>query len=65
MSVTCSQLIVWLDVNATDSVNSFRSKLTEDEHQCVKMFTEINQCITFIQRHVNQTIFFILSGSFG
>lgn len=63
--MSCSQLIVWLDENANDSISSFRSKLTQYEHQSVKIFTEINPCITFIQTNINQTIFFILSGSFG
>jgi hypothetical protein len=54
-----------LDRNANDSVSSFRTKLTQDEHQCVKIFTELNACLTFIQTNVNQTIFLIVSGSFG
>ncbi|CAF1135051.1 unnamed protein product [Adineta steineri] len=65
MTMNCSQLIVWLDANANDYTSSFRKKLTDNEHQCVKIFTEVNPCITFIETHINQTIFFILSGSFG
>ena len=65
MSMTCSPLIVWLDINANDSVSSFRTKLTQDEHQYVKIFTELNSCLTFIQTNVTQTIFLIVSGSFG
>jgi hypothetical protein len=65
MAITCSPLIVWLDSNANDSVSSFRTKLTQDEHQCVKIFTELDSCLTFIQTNVNQTIFLIVSGSFG
>ncbi|CAF0935474.1 unnamed protein product [Adineta steineri] len=63
--MNCSQLIVWLDANAHDPVSSFRTKLSQDQQQCIKVFTEINQCITFLENHVNETIFFILSGSFG
>ncbi|CAF1273507.1 unnamed protein product [Adineta steineri] len=63
--MNCSQLIVWLDENAHDPVSSFRTKLSQDQQQCVKIFTEINQCITFLENHVNETIFFILSGSIG
>jgi hypothetical protein len=63
--MNCSQLIVWVDANANDPISSFRSKLTENEHQCVKIFTEINSCLEFLQTNQDKPIFFILSGSFG
>ncbi len=63
--MNCTHVIVWLDSNANDSVSSFRSKLTEDPRQCVKIFAEMNPCIEFLQTNLNETIFFVLSGSFG
>jgi hypothetical protein len=63
--MSCTQLIVWLDANANDSVSSFRSKLTEDSRQCVKIFIEIDSCIEFLQKNFDETIFFVLSGSLG
>jgi hypothetical protein len=58
-------MIVWLDSNANDSISSFRSKLTEDAHQCVKIFTEMEPCIEYLQTNLDEMIFFVLSGSFG
>ncbi|CAF0788418.1 unnamed protein product [Adineta steineri] len=63
--MTCSHIIIWLDANANDGISSFRTKLTEDSSQHVKIFVDANQCVTFIQTNANQKIFFILSGSFG
>ncbi len=65
LRMTCNQLIVWLDANANDSISSFRTKLTENQPECVKIFTEIDPCVTFLQKHIHGRTFFIVSGSFG
>ncbi|UJR24701.1 hypothetical protein I4U23_006075 [Adineta vaga] len=63
--MACSLLIIWLDLNANDNVSSFRDKLVHNQSEYVKIFTDSQTCIEFIQSQVNKVIFFILSGSFG
>lgn len=58
-------MIVWLDSHANDAISSFRDKLTHDQCEYVKIFTDSQSCITFIQSEIHKKIFFILSGSFG
>jgi hypothetical protein len=52
--------ILWLDINATDPISSFRAKLGD-----VQPFTEVNDCIHYIQSHPNEPIYLIVSGSFA
>jgi len=56
-------IIVWLDSNSTDSKNSFLIKLRNSEH--VQTFTEVHSCIAYINSHLEQPIFLIVSDSFA
>jgi hypothetical protein len=56
-------VIVWLDSNSADSTGSFLRKLGDD--QCVKTFIEIAPCISYLNSHLEQSIFLIVSGSFA
>jgi hypothetical protein len=60
-------LIIWVDSNGNDPNSSFRKKLIEEssQSQCVKIFTEIDSFLEFIQTNKSEKIFLILSGSFA
>ncbi|CAF3837411.1 unnamed protein product [Rotaria sp. Silwood1] len=50
--------IVWLDANSSDPISSFRTKLGD-----VQTFTDVNNCIQYVQSHQNKPIYLIVSGS--
>ncbi|CAF3261609.1 unnamed protein product [Rotaria sp. Silwood2] len=50
--------ILWLDVNSSDPMSSFRTKLGD-----VQTFTDVNSCIQYVQSHPNEPIYLIVSGS--
>ncbi|CAF4281043.1 unnamed protein product [Rotaria sp. Silwood2] len=50
--------ILWLDQNSSDSMSSFRAKLGD-----AQTFTNVNDCIQYIQSHPNDPIYLIVSGS--
>ncbi|CAF1124261.1 unnamed protein product [Rotaria sordida] len=52
--------ILWLDANSSDPMNSFRSKLGD-----AQTFTDVNDCIQYVQSHPNEPIYLIVSGSFA
>jgi len=52
--------IIWLDVNSSDPMNSFRSKLDD-----AKTFTNPSECIDYIQSHPYEQIYLIVSGLFA
>jgi hypothetical protein len=52
--------IIWLDINSSDPMSSFRLKLGD-----AQTFTDANNCIEYIQSHPNELIYFIVSGLFA
>jgi hypothetical protein len=52
--------IIWLDINASDPKSTFRIKLGDAE-----TFTNVNDCIQYIQSHPNEPIYLIVSGTFA
>jgi hypothetical protein len=52
--------IVWLDLNSSDPVSGFRIKLGD-----AQTFTNVNDCVQYIQLHPNDPIYLIVSGSFA
>ncbi len=52
--------ILWLDVNSSDPLSSFRLKLGD-----AQTFTDADDCIQYIQSHPNELIYLIISGSFA
>ncbi|CAF2650804.1 unnamed protein product [Rotaria sp. Silwood2] len=50
--------ILWLDQNSSDPMSSFRAKLGD-----AQTFTNVNDCIQYIQSHPNDPIYLIVSGS--
>jgi hypothetical protein len=63
MHISMPIITVWLDSNSIDSKNSFLIKLRDSEH--VQTFTEVDSCIAYINSHLEQPIFFIVSGFFA
>ncbi len=52
--------IIWLDTNSSDPKSAFRNKLGD-----AQTFTDVNECIKYIQTHPNEPIYLIVSGSFA
>jgi hypothetical protein len=52
--------VIWLDTNSSDPESNFRTKLGDAE-----TFTNVNDCVRYIQSHPNEPIYLIVSGSFA
>ncbi len=52
--------IIWLDNTALDDESSFRTKLGD-----VETFTDVDNCISYIQTHPCKHIYLIVSGSYA
>ena len=52
--------IIWLDNNASDAQNSFRTKLGD-----AQTFTDVDSCVHYIQSRPCESIYLIVSGSFA
>jgi hypothetical protein len=50
--------LIWLDTNSSDPASNFRTKLGDAE-----TFTNVNDCVRYIQSHPNEPIYLIVSGS--
>ncbi|CAF1342232.1 unnamed protein product [Rotaria sordida] len=50
--------ILWLDANSSDPMSNFHSKLGD-----AQTFTDVKNCIQYVQSHPNESFYLIVSGS--